>query len=102
MPQQPQTQTAQVQIQYADRQEVSETFADNLEAALVDGPTLRLVFSVNRVDLPIQPGHPVTGKKFTASRLILPSTMLPALVAQLNDLMKRSVVAPAHPGGKSN
>jgi len=95
MSQQTPTQTGQVEFQYQDRPEVSETLADNLEVAFVDGPTLRLVFSVNRIDLPIQPGQPMRGKKYTACRLVIPATALAVLAAQLNGLLANSIVAPS-------
>ena len=95
MTQQTKTQTGQVQFRYEDRPEVSETLADNLEIAFIDGPTVRLVFSVNRIDIPVEPGKPMTGKKHTACRLVMPATALAALVGQLNGLLANSIVAPA-------
>jgi hypothetical protein len=96
MAQQPQNLTGhgQFQLQYQDRPEVFETLADNLELVYVDGPTLRLVFSVNRIDPPTRPGPPMGGKKYTACRLVMPATALPQLAAQLTNLLKGSIVAP--------
>ena len=91
---QPQTQTGQVQMQFEDRSEVSETLVDNLAFAFIDGPTVRLLFTVNRIDLPIQPGKPMSGKQYTACRLVLPTTALANVAAQLNGLLSRSIATP--------
>jgi hypothetical protein len=58
---------------YIDRPEISETFADTIESVLLDGQTLRIEFSVNRLDLPQQPSEP-TGRRYPACRLVLPPT----------------------------
>lgn len=48
-----QQQVAQAQMRYVDRIEVSETFADLLGRVFCDGITLRMEFSVNRMDDPV-------------------------------------------------
>jgi hypothetical protein len=74
--QQPQQQ--QLEIQYVNRPEVSETFADILEKLTVDGATntLRMEFCVVRMDDPKVGSNVQTGKKYTASRLVLPMSGL--------------------------
>ena len=66
---QPQS-AAPPQYQYADRPEVSETFADFVQRIQFDGQTLRLEFCVSRLD-DHKPGTPVTGKRYPACRLVL-------------------------------
>ncbi|HKS62684.1 MAG TPA: hypothetical protein VJT13_13350 [Xanthobacteraceae bacterium] len=58
------------QYQYADRPEVSETFADFVQRIQFDGQTLRLEFCVSRLD-DHKPGTPVTGKRYPTCRLVL-------------------------------
>jgi hypothetical protein len=66
---QPQS-AAPPQYQYADRPEVSETFADFVQRIQFDGQTLRLEFCVSRLD-DHKPGTPVTGKRYPTCRLVL-------------------------------
>jgi len=65
---QPQS-AAPPQYQYADRPEVSETFADFVQRIQFDGQTLRLEFCVSRLD-DHKPGTPVTGKRYPTCRLV--------------------------------
>jgi len=58
---------------YIDRPEISETFADTIESAFFDGQTLRIEFSVSRLD-PLQPPSEPTGRRHPACRLVLPPT----------------------------
>ncbi|MCC7305036.1 MAG: hypothetical protein IT558_02120 [Alphaproteobacteria bacterium] len=58
------------QVQYIDRPEVVEIFADSVENFSYDGAGLRLEFCVTRFDPPQPPKMP-TAKKYTASRLVL-------------------------------
>ena len=60
----------QIQYQYVDRLEVTETFADFVQRIQFDGQTLRLEFCVSRLD-DHKPGTPVTGKRFPTCRLVL-------------------------------
>ena len=63
-------QSAQVQVQYVDRPEVSETFADSVHRIQFDGQTLRLEFAVTRLD-DHKPPAPASGKRYTTCRLVL-------------------------------
>jgi hypothetical protein len=67
-PQPPQQQ--QVQYQYIDRAEVSETFADFVHRIQFDGQTLRIEFCVSRLE-DHKPPTPATGKRYPACRLVL-------------------------------
>jgi hypothetical protein len=67
-PQQPATQS--LQLQYVDRPEVSETFADFVHRIQFDGQTLRLEFAVTRLD-EHRPPAPATGKRYPVCRLVL-------------------------------
>ena len=99
-----------IEIQYINRPEVSETFADLLERVTVDGATntLRMEFCVVRMDDP-QPGQPKqTGKKYTASRLILPMSglfdminkfqQIAAVMEQQGTLKRQTIMAPQGSG----
>jgi hypothetical protein len=59
---------AQVQYQYLDRPEVTETFADFVQRIQFDGQTLRIEFCVSRLD---DQKSPATGKRYPACRLVL-------------------------------
>jgi hypothetical protein len=107
---QPQPQAGQVQLQYVDHPDVSETFADNLEPLLMDGQTIRLEFTVNRVDRPNPPATaPISGSRHTACRVVLPAMALMAIASQINGLMAAlqktgalKLAAPGSPSGKAN
>ena len=73
-------------LAYVDRPEVVESFADSLENVMVDGATARFEFVVNRMDTP-KPPTPPSGKKYTACRLVMPISALPALANQINNIM---------------
>jgi hypothetical protein len=67
---QEQTPQVQLQLQYVDLPEVSETFADSVHRIQFDGQTLRLEFTVTRLD-EHRPPAPATGKRYPACRLVL-------------------------------
>jgi hypothetical protein len=69
MAQAPKTQP-QVQYEYVDRPEVSETFADFVQRIQFDGQTLRFEFCVSRMDDQKQ-GAPASGRRYPACRLVL-------------------------------
>lgn len=52
---------------YVDRPEVTETFADTVQRIQFDGQTLRIEFSVSRID----DAKPSTGKRYPVCRLVL-------------------------------
>jgi hypothetical protein len=67
---QEQTPQVQLQLQYVDLPEVSETFADSVHRIQFDGQTLRLEFTVTRLD-DHRPPATATGKRYPACRLVL-------------------------------
>ncbi len=60
----------QVQFQYVDRPEVSETFADFVNRIQFDGQTLRLEFCVSRFE-DHKPQAAPSGKRYPVCRLVL-------------------------------
>jgi hypothetical protein len=76
----------QVQLQYVDRPEVSETYADSLEKAMFDGNSIKMEFVVNRLNPPVV-SKPPGGKKVTSSRLVMPLAGIIQMVSQLKDIM---------------
>jgi len=65
-----QTKQPQVQYEYIDRPEVSETFADFVQRIQFDGQTLRIEFCVSRLE-DQKPNEPASGKRYPACRLVL-------------------------------
>jgi hypothetical protein len=59
-----------VAIKYVDLPELSETFADSVNAVSFDGQTLRLEFGVTRFDQASEQ-RPTTGRRYPASRIVL-------------------------------
>ena len=69
MAQAPKTQP-QIQYEYVDRPEISETFADFVQRIQFDGQTLRFEFCVTRMD-DQKPDTPASGRRYPACRLVL-------------------------------
>lgn len=87
----PEPQAQTVELQYINRPEITEVFADFLERLTVDGTTntLRMEFTVTRMDDP-QPGATKqTGKKYTVARLVLP---MPGLLDMINKFQQITAV----------
>lgn len=61
----------QATINYIDRPDVSETFADAISGLIFDGQTLRIEFAVTRLD-EVKPNAPITGRRYPICRLALP------------------------------
>jgi hypothetical protein len=99
-----------IEIQYVNRPEVSETFADLLERVTVDGATntLRMEFCVVRMDDPKAGQDRQTGNKYTAARLILPMSglldminkfqQIAAVMEQQGTLKRQAIMAPQGSG----
>ena len=107
------TETQTFEIQYFNRPEVQEMFADHLERMTVDGTTntLRLEFTVTRMDDPKPGSTKQTGKKYTVARLVLPMTGLLDMINKFQQVtsvmeqqgtLKRQVIVTPPPGGKPN
>jgi hypothetical protein len=59
-----------VQCSYEDRPELPETFADSVHSLVFDGQTVRVTFTVTRVE-PSPTGSPTAGKRLPTCRLVL-------------------------------
>jgi hypothetical protein len=59
-----------VTIRFLDRPYCLETFADSISRLSFDGQTLRLEFTVTRMD-DVKPNAPVTGRRYPVCRLVL-------------------------------
>jgi hypothetical protein len=81
----------QIELQYENDPAVLETFAEDLEIAFVQGNTLRLVFTVTRIDLPIPAGERGTGKRVPTCRVIMPAASLGNLARKINEIAGREV-----------
>jgi hypothetical protein len=76
--------TQSPELQYVDRPECLETFADSVNSMVFDGQTLRVEFGVSRVN-EIRPNAPITGRRYPACRLVLP----PAAAIELINRMQQ-------------
>jgi hypothetical protein len=68
-----------------DRPDCAETFADTISGIFFDGQTLRVEFSVSRMDEP-KPGAPLTGYRSPACRLVLPPAAALDLVQKMQQV----------------
>lgn len=100
---------SQMQFQYVDRPEVSETFADFVQRIQFDGQTLRLEFAVNRLDDQRSPEGGATGKRYPVCRLVLSAGAAVDLMNKMQqitaELIKAGVLkadAPAKPQQTTN
>jgi len=84
MAQAPKTQP-QVQYEYVDRPEVSETFADFVQRIQFDGQTLRLEFAVSRLE-DQRPPAPASGKRYPACRLVLSASAAVDLMNKMQQI----------------
>jgi hypothetical protein len=75
-------------IRNVDRPEVAETFADAITSLVFDGQSLRIEFGVTRLD-EVKAGMPITGRRYTACRLVLP----PAAAVDLINRMQQTGTA---------
>src|SRR3974390_2601100 len=58
-------------LRYVDRPDLAETFADSITGLFFDGQSLRIEFSVSRMD-EIKPNPPTPGRRYPACRVVLP------------------------------
>ena len=73
-------------IRNFDRPEVAETFADSITSLVFDGQSLRIELGVTRLD-EVKPNMPITGRRYTACRLVLP----PAAAVDLINRMQQQI-----------
>jgi hypothetical protein len=81
-------QRPQVTLRYIDQPELSETFADSIGNLSFDGQSLRIEFTVTRMDEAKQ-AAPMTGRRYPACRLVLP----PAAAVDLINRMQQVAAA---------
>jgi hypothetical protein len=75
---------------FEDRPEVSETFADSIHSLVFDGQTLRITFTVTRIEPPPMGTTPTSGRRLPSCRLVLTGGGIAQLmnqIAQLNAAM---------------
>src|SRR5437879_12148713 len=75
----------QIQFQYIDRPEVVETFADHVQRIQFDGQTLRLEFSVSRLE-DQKSGEAASGKRYPACRLVLSASAAVDLMNKMQQI----------------
>ena len=60
-----------ITLRYVDQPELAETFADSIGNLSFDGQSLRIEFTVTRMD-EVKQGQAMTGRRYPACRLVLP------------------------------
>jgi hypothetical protein len=78
----------QVTLRYVDQPDLAETFADSIGNLSFDGQSLRIEFTVTRMDEHKQ-GTPMTGRRYPACRLVLP----PGAAVELINRMQQVAAA---------
>jgi len=87
-------------IRYVDRPDIGETFADSITGLVFDGQTLRIEFSVTRVD-EVKPDAPISGRRYPASRIVLsPGAAIELInrMQQIGAALTQAGVAKTTPG----
>jgi hypothetical protein len=72
-------------IRHFDRPEVAESFADSVTSLIFDGQSLRIEFGVTRLD-EVKPKSPITGRRYTACRLVLPPATAVDLINRMEQI----------------
>jgi hypothetical protein len=87
-------------IRHVDRPDVAETFADSVTNLIFDGQSLRIEFGVTRLD-EVKPNTPITGRRYTACRLVLPPAAAIDLINRMQQigaaLTQAGVAKPTRP-----
>lgn len=83
----------QVQFQYIDRPELTETFADFVHRIQFDGQTLRFEFAVSRLDDARPGASQVTGKRYPSCRLVLSAAAAVDLMNKMQQITAQLVKA---------
>lgn len=81
------------QLRYVDLPDCAETFADSIANVSFDGQTMRIEFSVTRLD-EFKKDQPVTGRRYPACRLVL----TPGAAIDLINKMQQAAAALQHAG----
>lgn len=79
-------------IEYVDRADLRETFADLITSLIFDGQTLRIEFAVTRVD-EIKPSAPIRGRRYPAARIVLTSNAAVDLINRVQQIAAALVQA---------
>ncbi len=89
MAQQPQAQQAQQQatLEFVERPELLETFADSLRGVMFDGSVVRIELCVTRVASPVVAGGQTSMTRQPACRLVLTAPGAVELYNQLQQVM---------------
>jgi hypothetical protein len=74
-------------INYVDRADMVETFADSITGMIFDGQTLRIEFGVTRGRFDdVKPNAPVTSRRYPACRLVLPPVAAVDLINRMQQI----------------
>ena len=76
-------------IRYVDRPDMPETFADSIASTYFDGQTLRIEFTVTRVDEAAAVA-PITAHRFPVCRMVVPAAAGVDLINRLNQDRRRT------------
>ena len=80
-------------IRFVDRVDCPETFSDSVTAMYFDGQSLRIEFSVTRID-EMKPNATITGRRYPAARLVL----TPVAAVELINRMQQVAAAMTQAG----
>ncbi len=83
---------ARANFNYVDRPECLETFADSITGLSFDGQTLRLEFSVSRLD-ETKPSQPMNGRRYPVTRLVLPPSAAVDLMQKMQQVTQALIQA---------
>lgn len=75
----------QAKVRYVERPDVLEQFADSITGLYFDGQTMRIEFSVTRVD-EVKPNEPVTARRYPVCRVVVPRTAAIELINRLQQI----------------
>lgn len=75
----------QVRVQFIDRPDCPELFADSVMGATFDGQILRLEFTTTRLD-EVKPNSPLTGRRYPVCRLVLTPSAAGELISRLQQI----------------
>jgi hypothetical protein len=74
-------------VQFHDRTDVSETFADSVHGLIFDGQTMRIEFCTTRMNAPQPPADP-TATQYPVCRLVLPPAAAIDLFNRMQQIMQ--------------
>jgi len=75
----------QVTLRYIDQPDLAETFADSIGNLAFDGQSLRIEFTVTRMD-EVKQNAPMTGRRYPACRLVLPPGAAVELINRMQQI----------------